>query len=551
MRFAKFLLVMALMLTIVTPVFAQETIVDIAAGNEDFATLVAAVTAADPSIAAALSGEGPLTVFAPTNDAFAALLAALGTTAEDLLANTELLNTVLTYHVIPGAVLAADVVGLDGQSVATLQGEEISIAVVDGAVVLNGSVNVVATDIVASNGVIHVIDAVLLPPSVVEAMAAPAEEPGMVNIRVAHFSPDTPAVDIYVNGEAAITGLEFPAITDFVTLPAGSYELAVAPAGTSIADAAIGPATFDLPEGAFLTIAAVGSLANGTLQPAIVANDFSAIAEGSARVVVFHAIEGAPAVNVLAGDAVLIEALSFPGTITSDDGAPNDGAFNLDVPAGSYDLSVVTADGAAPILDLPGTVLEAGSYYFVAAVGTPDAPQVALAVVDAATAATLRGEEMMAEMEAPTQNIVEIASANADFSTLVAAVLAADPAIAEALTGEGPLTVFAPTNEAFAALLASLNLSAEELLGNTELLTTVLMYHVVSGAVPAADVIGLDGQSAITLQGEDISIAIVDGGVVLNDSVNVITTDIYATNGVIHVIDGVLLPPSVVESLGQ
>ncbi|MFW5748647.1 MAG: DUF4397 domain-containing protein, partial [Chloroflexota bacterium] len=70
------------------------------------------------------------------------------------------------------------------------------------------------------------------------------------NIRVGHFSPDTPAVDVYVNGEAAITDLAYGTLTDFIELPAGSYEIAVAPAGTSIEDAAIGPATFDLSAGA-------------------------------------------------------------------------------------------------------------------------------------------------------------------------------------------------------------------------------------------------------------------------------------------------------------
>jgi len=154
------------------PAAAQEqTIVEIAAGNPDFSTLVAAVTAADPAIAAALSGEGPLTVFAPTNQAFADLLAALNLSAEDVLANTELLNQVLLYHVVEGAVLAETVVTLDGQSVPTLlEGASVEVSIVNGGVVLNGSVNVVATDIIASNGVIHVIDAVLVPQVVLDAL---------------------------------------------------------------------------------------------------------------------------------------------------------------------------------------------------------------------------------------------------------------------------------------------------------------------------------------------------------------------------------------------
>ena len=136
------------------------TIVDIAAGNEAFSTLVAAVIAAD--LVDTLNSEGPFTVFAPTDEAFAAALDALGITAEDLLADTDLLTAVLTYHVVAGAVPAADVVTLDGQNVATVNGAEVAIAVNDGTVMVNDA-TVVTTDIMASNGIIHVIDTVLLP----------------------------------------------------------------------------------------------------------------------------------------------------------------------------------------------------------------------------------------------------------------------------------------------------------------------------------------------------------------------------------------------------
>ncbi len=136
------------------------------ADEPEFTVLLAAVAAADPSILAALSdSEASLTVFAPTDAAFVALLEALGTDAETLLADTELLNTVLQYHVLDGAVMAETVVTLDGESVPTLLGEDatISISVTDDGVVLNDTVNVIITDIEADNGVIHVIDAVLVP----------------------------------------------------------------------------------------------------------------------------------------------------------------------------------------------------------------------------------------------------------------------------------------------------------------------------------------------------------------------------------------------------
>ena len=140
----------------------DETIVDVAASNPNFSTLVSAVEAA--GLAETLAGEGPFTVFAPTNDTFAKLPAG---TVESLLqpANKDQLTGILTYHVVPGEVMAADVTAGD---VTTVNGAPFTVAT-DGGVVITdgqgGTANVVQTDIVASNGVIHVIDAVLLPPS--------------------------------------------------------------------------------------------------------------------------------------------------------------------------------------------------------------------------------------------------------------------------------------------------------------------------------------------------------------------------------------------------
>lgn len=132
--------------------------------------------------------------------------------------------------------------------------------------------------------------------------------------------------------------------------------------------------------------------------------------------------------------------------------------------------------------------------------------------------------------------IVDLAVADGRFNTLVTAVTAAG--LADTLAGEGPFTVFAPTDDAFAALPAG---TVEALLNDIPALTDVLLYHVVAGKVMAADVANLT--SATTLEGSDINISVTDDGVFLNDTVKVIITDIEASNGVIHVIDSVLLPP--------
>jgi uncharacterized surface protein with fasciclin (FAS1) repeats len=141
-----------------TEVTAPGTIVDVAVGAGSFSTLVAAVTAAD--LVETLSGEGPFTVFAPTDDAFAALPAGV-LDALLLPENKALLAQILTYHVVSGMVMAADVT--DGD-VATVEGQSVTLSTASG-VTVNGA-NVVTADVAASNGVIHAIDAVILPPGV-------------------------------------------------------------------------------------------------------------------------------------------------------------------------------------------------------------------------------------------------------------------------------------------------------------------------------------------------------------------------------------------------
>ncbi|WP_345324497.1 fasciclin domain-containing protein [Candidatus Villigracilis proximus] len=285
-----------------TPEPMLKDIVDTAVADGRFTTLVAAVGAAE--LVDTLKGEGPFTVFAPTDDAFAALPAG---TVDELLKpeNKQQLTDILLYHVVSGKVMAADVTALT--SATTVLGKDVAIKVDMGNVYINEA-KVIITDIETSNGVIHVIDAVLLPP---------AEDAAM-----------------------------------------------------------------------------------------------------------------------------------------------------------------------------------------------------------------------------ETNTIVDIAVADGRFTTLVAALGAAE--LVETLSGEGPFTVFAPTDDAFAALPAG-TLDSLLLPENKQQLTDILLYHVVSGKVMAADVVTLT--SATTVLGKDVTITVKDGNVFLSDTVQVIITDIEASNGVIHVIDAVLLPP--------
>ena len=151
-----------------TDAAAPQTIVDIAAGNPDFSTLVSLVTAA--GLVETLSGEGPFTVLAPTNAAFEALAAKLGQTMDEmsttLTADVELLKKVLTSHVIAGKVMAADTAALNGMEADLVSGEKAKVVSADGVVsftIGESTATVTTPDVEASNGVIHIVDMPLLP----------------------------------------------------------------------------------------------------------------------------------------------------------------------------------------------------------------------------------------------------------------------------------------------------------------------------------------------------------------------------------------------------
>ncbi len=162
----------------------------------------------------------------------------------------------------------------------------------------------------------------------------------------------------------------------------------------------------------------------------------------------------------------------------------------------------------------------------VGACGTPATPAPAPTAVP-----TMVPEPVM-------MDIVDTAAGAGSFTTLLAAAEAAG--LVDALKGDGPLTVFAPTDEAFAAALAALGLTAEELLADTETLTSILLYHVAAGKVMSTDLV--DGMMVETLNGASATISLGEGAMI--DGANIITADVEASNGVIHVIDAVILPPA-------
>jgi uncharacterized surface protein with fasciclin (FAS1) repeats len=408
-----------------------QSIVDIAVADGRFTTLVSALQAA--GLADTLAGEGPFTVFAPTDEAFAKLPEG---TLEGLLEDIPALTDILLYHVVSGQVLAEDVVMLEQAD--TLLGEAVSIKVEDGMVYLNEDVQVIITDILADNGVIHVIDSVLLPPE-----------------------PLGTIVDIAVADGRFTTLVSALQAADLADTLAGE-----------------GPFTVFAP-----TDEAFDKLPEGTIEALL--EDIPALTD----ILLYHVVSG----EVLAEDVVMLEeAETLLEEMISI--KVEDGMVYL-----NEDVQVIITDIMA----------DNGVIHVIDSVLLP--PE-------------------------PLGTIVDIAVEDGRFTTLVSALQAAD--LADTLAGEGPFTVFAPTDEAFDKLPEG---TLEALLEDIPALTDILLYHVVSGEVLAEDVAMLE--EAETLLEEMIRIKVEDGMVYLNEDVQVIITDILADNGVIHVIDAVLLPP--------
>jgi uncharacterized surface protein with fasciclin (FAS1) repeats len=462
-------------------------IVGRAIGAGSFNTLVAAVKAA--GLVDALSGPGPLTVFAPTDAAFAKLPAR---TLNALLKDPATLGKILTYHVVSGKVMAADVVGLS--SATSLQGESIAIKVEGGKVILNGNSTVTATDIGASNGVIHVIDTVILPPSLTAPAPAVAPVPADANVytvkpgdflgRIARNNVVTVADLKAANNLQSDTifpgqKLVIPQV-DIVGRAAGARTfntLLAAAQAAGLVDALKGPGplTVFAP-----TDAAFAKLGSRTIS-LLLANP-----ELLQKVLLYHVVSG----KVMAADVVgLSSATSLQGS-----------SINIAVSGGKV---VLNGNSTVTATDIGAT-------------------NGVIHVIDTVIL--------------PPLEVLDVATLNGNFTTLVAAVKAAG--LEGALRGAGPYTVFAPTDAAFRKLPAG---TVEALLKDPAALSNILLYHVVSGKVMAADVVGLT--SATSLQGSSISIAVSGGKVRLNGNSTVTATDIGASNGVIHVIDTVILPP--------
>jgi transforming growth factor-beta-induced protein len=534
-------------------------IVDTAVADGRFETLVAAVQAAD--LVDALKGDGPLTVFAPTDDAFAALPEG---TVEALLGDIPTLTDILLYHVVDGKVMAADVVELNQAQ--TLQGQFIDIRLEDGKVFIDNA-EVLITDIETSNGVIHVIDAVILPES--RDIVDIAVEDGRFETLVAAVGA-AGLVDA-LKGDGPLTVFA-PTDDAFAALPEGTVEALLndIPALTDIL-------LYHVFEGKFMASDVLGMKNAMSLQgqyaefsldmdKAMIDNAQIILTDIEASNGVIHVIDAVilPETRDIVDIAVedgrftaLVEAVQAAGLVDALKGegpltvfAPTDDAFaalpegtlaalHSDVSALSNILLYHVAAGkfmAADVLASDSLLSLQGQYVNFSLDMDKvmiDNAQIILTDIEASNGVI---HVIDAVILPETRDIVDIAVEDGRFQTLVAAVQAAG--LVDALKADGPLTVFAPTDDAFAALPEG---TVEALLEDIPTLTNILLYHVVDGKVMAADVVELS--EAETLLGENVSIMVEDGKVMINES-QVIITDIEASNGVIHVIDAVLLPPA-------
>ena len=421
----------------VNPAQMSNSVVDIIVNSDDHTLLEAAVGAA--GLVDALSGEGPFTVFAPTDDAIVALTEALDITADELLALPNL-GDILQYHVVGAEAYSTDL--SDEQEIETLLGENVTVSITADGVFINNA-QVTGADVAADNGVVHVIDAVLLPPA----------------------PPTNTVVDIIVNSE------------DHTLL-----EAAVGAAGLVDALSAEGPFTVFAPtDDAFTALTealdvTVDELLAYPLLPAVLQ---------------YHVV-GAEAYSTDLSDGQEIETLLGEDVTVS---ITADGVF-------INNAQVIVADLAA----------DNGVVHVIDAV-------------------------LMPELEEET-TVVDIIVESEDHTLLEAAVGAAG--LVDALSGEGPFTVFAPTDAAIVALTEALEITADDLLALPNL-ADILQYHVVGAEAFAADL--TDGQLIETLQGSNVTVSITADGVFINDA-QVTVADLEADNGVVHVINAVLLPPT-------
>jgi uncharacterized surface protein with fasciclin (FAS1) repeats len=542
------------------------TVVDVILGSADHNTLEAAVGAA--GLVNTLNGAGPFTVFAPTDAAFAALPDG---TVETLLQDPQgALTNILLNHVVGANALSS---GLsDGQSIVTLNnGKTVKVTINNDGVFIDDA-QVTVADIETDNGVVHVIDAVLLPPNtVVDVIVGSADHNTLEAAVGAAGLVNT------LNGAGPFTVFA-PTDAAFAALPAGTVEALLAdPQGALTQVLLYHVAEGLIPSEEIIDLVdefAYGLMLNNKTVTFRVNEDGVFINNAKITVVdiaadngIVHVIDAV----LLAPDSTIVDVVRNSQVHTvleslldlSEFAEPLEGygPFTLFAPTDQA-INALGSDVISQLLDDNGLLEEVLTYHLVGGLAlssdlsdgqlintlleenikvTINAEGVFINNAKVIIADILTDNGVVHVIDAvllppaDPNTILDIIVNSPVHNTLEAAVLAAG--LDGALSGDGPLTVFAPTDDAFAALPTG---TVEALLNDIPLLTAILTYHAVGGQTLSTDL--ADGQKIATLNGADITVTINANGVFINNA-KVTVADVLADNGVVHVIDAVLLPP--------
>ena len=524
--------------------------------NEDIPTNAAATGIHDSLVAAlahadlvgALSGSGPFTVFAPTDQAFADAgidLASFDTDAE----NATLVD-ILTYHVVTGSVMSTDL--SDGLTTDALNGDKLSFGVGE-EVKVNDAV-VIQADVTASNGVIHVIDKVLMPPVDVYvsdgSMASPyfqfytdsAGENSMSEIDISKNYKfqrlNNPSAHPFYIGD---NGYNADSSSNMIIAGDGSSSSGISDDQTFTVFFRDGFTTDDALS-YFCTVHS-NMIDTFTLTAPVAAQDITEIASSTG---VHDSLVAALA------KANLVSALQADGPFTVF--APTDQAFTdagIDLDTFNDDESIaaladiltyhvyVGAVESSAVTDgLTVTMLNGDDASFTVADGVVSIEGATVTTADViASNGVIHVIDKVLMPPADLVDITAVAMSTGVHETLVAALVKAD--MVSNLQTPGPFTVFAPTDQAFAD--AGIDLDTFTTADEIGVLTDILLYHVYNGAVESSAV--TDGLTVEMLNGDSASFTVADG-VVSIEGATVTTADVMASNGVVHVIDKVLMPPA-------
>jgi uncharacterized surface protein with fasciclin (FAS1) repeats len=479
---------------------ANDDIPTNAAGTGNHDLLVAALSQAD--LVATLQGTGPFTVFAPTDQAFSD--AGIDLSTYDTDEENATLVDILTYHVVSGKVMSTDLT--DGMEATALNQDKLTFSVSSSEVKVNDAV-VTLADVESSNGVIHVIDKVLMPPAdpVYVDIPATAQSTGVHTALVAALSQANLVATL--QGEGPFT--------------------VFAPTDQAFTDAGIDLSTFDTPE------------ENATLADILLYHVYAGAVPASA-------VTNGLAVTMVNGDKATF-AVGTDGSVSVGDAT----VTGADVQTSNGIIHVIDKVLMPPAGDIcynmvshtivPGaTNLICNSYMYVenytmggqTITGCYNTVTHAVSDVSAAICG--------AYMWTPAVNLATTAGATTIHTSLVAALTAAD--LVATLSGDTEYTVFAPSDDAFAA--AGIDLDSFDTPEEIAVLTDILLYHVVAGTTLSTDL--AEGMTTVSAaNSDDLTIHVANGAVMVGTAMaNVTLADVPASNGVIHVIDQVLMPPA-------